>query len=229
MNLSMEYISALLPSLLGGMAETLKLFLMTLLFSLPLGLPIALGSISRFWPVKALCKLYVWLFRGTPLMLQLFFFYYGLGIIANDSGMLFLRLNRFPAVILTYTLNYAAYFAEIYRAGIQSIDRGQYEAAKTLGFTRGQTMSKIIIPQTIRRIIPPVSNETITLVKDTALANVIAVSELLKVAKDASNRDTNTTAYMLAAVGYLMITFLLTMLYRQLEKRFSRHEQEAVA
>lgn len=211
-----------------GLLETLKIFCFTLLLALPLGLPIALGSISRFFPIKWLCKLYVWVFRGTPLMLQLFFFYYGLGIMANTSGLFFLRFERFTAVILTFTLNYAAYFAEIYRAGIQSIDRGQYEAAKTLGFTRWQTMIKIIIPQAIRTIIPPVSNETITLVKDTALATVIAIPEMLKVAKDASNRDTNTTAYLLAAVCYLIITFLLTMLYRRLEKRFSRHEQGGV-
>ena len=228
MNLSPEYISALMPSLIRGIVETLKIFGLTLAIALPLGLPIALGSISRFWPVKILSKTYVWLFRGTPLMLQLFFIFYGLGIIAFQNNLLFLRFDRFPAVVITFSLNYAAYFAEIYRAGIQSIDRGQYEAAKTLGFTRGQTMMKIIIPQTIRRIIPPVSNETITLVKDTALANVIAVPELLKVAKDASNRDTNTTAYFLAAIGYLAVTFLLTIIYRQLERRFSRHEQEAV-
>lgn len=211
-----------------GLRETLLLFLLTLVFSLPLGLPIALGSISRVWPVRILCRIYVWLFRGTPLMLQLFFVYYGLGIIANNTGYLFLRLDRFPAAVVTFALNYAAYFAEIYRAGIQSIDRGQYEAAKTLGFSRTRTMFVIIIPQAIRRIIPPVSNETITLVKDTALANVIAVSELLKVAKDSANRDTNPTGYVLAAGIYLMITFVLTVVYLKLEKRFSRHEQEAV-
>ena len=227
-NLSYEYIATLTPALLAGLLETLKLFALTLLLSLPLGLPIALGSISRFKPLQLLCKFYVWLFRGTPLMLQLFFFYYGLGIIANTNNLLFLRFDRFPAAVLTFTLNYAAYFAEIYRAGIQSIDKGQYEAAKTLGFTREQTMLKIIIPQTIRRIIPPVSNETITLVKDTALVNVIAVQEMLKVAKDAANRDTDTTAFLLAAVGYLLVTFVLTMLSRYLERRFSRHEQEAV-
>jgi polar amino acid transport system permease protein len=223
-----EYAARLGPALGSGLIETLKLFIFTLLLALPIGLFIALGNISRIPPVKWLCKLYVWVFRGTPLMLQLFFFYYGLGIIANNSGLLFLRFDRFPAAILTFTLNYAAYFSEIFRAGIQSIDRGQYEAAKTLGFTRGQTMLRIIIPQTIRRIIPPVSNETITLVKDTALVNVISISELLKVAKDAANRDSNTTGYLLAAIVYLFITFLLTMVYRALEKRFSRHEQEAV-
>lgn len=227
-DLSFEYIATLFPGLLRGLRETLLLFVLTLVFSLPLGLPFALGSISRFWPIRIFCRIYVWLFRGTPLMLQLFFFYYGLGILANNTGYTLLRLNRFPAVVLTFALNYAAYFAEIYRAGIQSIDRGQYEAAKTLGFSRTRTMFKIIIPQTIRRIIPPVSNETITLVKDTALANVIAVPELLKVAKDASNRDTNPTAYLLAAAGYLIITFVLTVVYQKLEKRFSRHEQEAV-
>ncbi len=228
MNFSMEYVSTLWPALMRGLGETLAIFTLTLVLSLPLGLPIALGSISRFWPIRFLCRIYVWLFRGTPLMLQLFFFYYGLGIMANNSGWTFLRLGRFPAVIVTFALNYAAYFAEIYRAGIQSIDRGQYEAAKTLGFSRTRTMFRIIIPQTIRRIIPPISNETITLVKDTALANVIAVPELLKTAKDAANRDTNTTAYMLAAGCYLCITFILTIVYQKLEKRFSRHEQEAV-
>ena len=225
---SLDYVSVLWPALMRGLGETLLLFSLTLVFSLPLGLPFALGSISRFWPVRLLCRIYIWLFRGTPLMLQLFFFYYGLGIMANNADMTFLRLNRFPAVVLTFSLNYAAYFAEIYRAGIQSIDRGQYEAAKALGFTRTRTMFRIIIPQTIRRIIPPVSNETITLVKDTALANVIAVPELLKVAKDAANRDTNPTAYLLAACCYLAITFVLTVVYQRLEKRFSRHEQEAV-
>ncbi|MDR1612119.1 MAG: amino acid ABC transporter permease [Planctomycetota bacterium] len=211
-----------------GLKETLSIFCLTLVLSLPLGLVFALGSISKFWPFRFPCRVYVWLFRGTPLMLQLFFVYYGLGIVANRSGLLFLRLDRFPAVVITFALNYAAYFAEIYRAGIQSIDRGQYEAAKTLGFTRTRTMFRIIIPQAIRRIIPPVSNETITLVKDTALANVIAVSDMLKVAKDASNRDTTVTAYILAALIYLAITFVLTVVYQKLEQRFSRHEQEAV-
>ena len=173
-------------------------------------------------------RIYIWLFRGTPLMLQLCFFYYGLGYIAYANNLLFLRLDRFPAAVLTFTLNYAAYFAEIYRAGIQSIDRGQYEAAKSLGFTRTRTMFMIIIPQAIRRIVPPVSNETITLVKDTALVYVIALTELLKSAKDAANRDTNMTAFLLAAIGYLIMTFFLTALSQWLEKRFSRHERETV-
>jgi polar amino acid transport system permease protein len=227
-NLSREYVFVLWPALAHGAGQTLLDFLLTLILSLPLGLPVALGSISRLWPLRMLCRVYVWLFRGTPLMLQLFFFYYGLGIMAGQYDLPFLRLDRFPAVIVTFALNYAAYFAEIYRAGIQSIDRGQYEAAKTLGFTRTQTMFAIIIPQTLRRIIPPVCNETITLVKDTALATVIGVAELLKAARDASNRDTNPTPYFLAAAGYLAITFALTLVYQRLEKRFGRHEREAI-
>ncbi|MCL2000526.1 MAG: amino acid ABC transporter permease [Planctomycetes bacterium] len=226
--MSYEHISTIWPALRNGVWETLRLFCFTLILSLPLGLPIALGSISRFRPVRIMCRIYVWLFRGTPLLLQLFFIYYGLGIMAYNSGMMFLRLDRFPAAVITFALNYAAYFSEIYRAGIQSIDRGQYEAAKTLGFTRTSTMLKIIIPQTIRRVIPPVSNETITLVKDTALSNSIGVAELLMAARSAANRTTNTTAYLLAALCYLAITLVLTLVYQKLEKRFSRHEQEAV-
>ena len=207
---------------------TLRLFGWTLLLALPLGLPVALGSICRFWPIRAIFRVYVWLFRGTPLMLQLCFFFFGVGIIAKNTGLLFLRLDRFPAAVLTFSLNYAAYFSEIYRAGIQSIDRGQYEAAKSLGFSRSQTMFKIIIPQTIRRIMPPVANETITLVKDTALVYVIALPELMKAAKDAANFYTDTTAYFVAALCYLVITFVLTLVFQKLEKRFSRHEREAL-
>lgn len=225
MNLTSEYIVALLPALARGLGETLMIFGLTLIFALPCGLIVALCEISRLAPLRWLSKLYVWLFRGTPLLLQLFFVYYGLGIIGNNYNLPWLRLSRLMSAIVTFVLNYSAYLAEIYRAGIQSIDRGQYEAAQTLGFTRRQTMFLIIIPQAIRRIIPPVSNETITLVKDTALVNVIAVPELLKVAKDAANRDTNPAAYLMAAVVYLLITFVLTLIYQKLEHHFSKHER----
>ena len=228
MDLSWEYISMIWPSMQKGLWETLRLFVLTLVFSLPLGLPLALGSIARFWIVRLPFRIYVWLFRGTPLMLQLFFFYYGLGIIAQKYGLLFLRLDRVTAAVITFSLNYAAYFAEIYRAGIQSIDRGQYEAAKTLGFSRTRTMFAIIIPQTIRRIIPPICNETITLIKDTALVYVIALTELIKTAREAVNSDTTNTAFAMAAVMYLSATFILTVIYQRLEKRFSRHEREAL-
>lgn len=217
----LAYGGVLLPVLLKAALETLKIFALTLVMALPLGLPLSLAAMSRKKPVAFLAGAYIWLFRGTPLLLQLFFVYFGLpafGIV----------LDRFPAAITAFVLNYAAYFAEIYRGGIQSIDKGQYEAAKASGFSRWQTMRHIILPQTIRRIIPPVSNETITLVKDTALVAAISVPELLKTAKDAVNRDVNTTAYLFAAVIYLVLTFGLTMLSKKLEEHFSRHENRSI-
>ena len=220
--MNLEYIQAILPALLKGTWQTLQVFFLTLVLSLPLGLPFALGSISRFFSVRFLSKAYIWVFRGTPLMLQLFFVYYGLPIMFGPA----FRMENTVAAVLTFTMNYAAYFAEIYRAGVQSIDHGQHEAAKTLGFSRWQTMRIIIIPQTIARVIPPVSNEVITLIKDTALVTAIGVGELLKAAKDANNRDVNPTAFFIAAVIYLAITFLLTLLSQWCEKRFSRHERK---
>ncbi|MEG1011561.1 MAG: amino acid ABC transporter permease [Ruthenibacterium sp.] len=216
------YIQAILPALLKGTQQTLIVFFLTLIFSLPLGLPFALGSLARFAPIRWLSQIYIWIFRGTPLMLQLFFVYYGLPIMFGAS----FRMQNTTAAIATFTCNYAAYFAEIYRAGISSIDAGQHEAAKTLGFSRWQTMRMIILPQTIARVIPPISNEIITLVKDTALVTAIGVGELLKAAKDANNRDVNPTAFFVAAAIYLILTFGLTMLSQWSEKHFSRHERK---
>ena len=153
-------------------------------------------------------------------MLQLYFFCYGLpslGIVIAD---------RFTVAVITFALNYAAYFAEIYRAGIESIDRGQHEAAKSLGFSPWQTMRMIIIPQTIKRILPPVANETITLIKDTALVTAIGVAELLKAAKDAANRDVRPDAFFAVAIIYPVLTAVLTLILSKIEKRFSRHEKE---
>lgn len=216
--MDMVYIQNLLPILLKGTLQTIKLFIFTLCLALPIGLPFALGSISKFFIIKLLSKIYIWVFRGTPLMLQLFFIYFGL-------PMMGIKFDRETAAILTFILNYSAYFAEIYRAGIQSIDNGQHEAAKTLGYTKWQSMRYIIIPQTIKRIIPPVSNEAITLVKDTALVNAIGVTELLKTAKDAVNRDVDITAYFLAALVYLIFTFILTLISQQLERKYSIYEK----
>lgn len=213
-----QYTGLLMPALMKGMAITLELFVMTLVLSIPLGLPFAIGSMSRLWPVKALCKVYIWVFRGTPLMLQLFFFYFFLPMATGFT------LSSFPTAAITFVLNYGAYFAEIYRAGIESIDSGQYEAAQSLGLSKSRTMFGIILPQTVKRVLPPVSNEAITLVKDTALVSVIGVGELLKAAKSAVNRDVNVTAYAVAAAIYLVFTFVLTVISQGLEKKFSRHE-----
>lgn len=186
--------------------------------SLPLGLPIALGSNSRIKPLSWLCKIYVWIFRGTPLLLQLFFFYFFFPLVLN------IQMNVFFTVVLTYVLNYAAYFAEIYRGGINSIDRGQYEAAFALGISRRQTMTDIVMPQTMKAILPPVVNEAVTLVKDTALASTLPVIDLMKATNSAVNRTTDMTPFFFAAIIYLIMTFVLTIISGRLEKYFSRYD-----
>lgn len=214
-----DYVGIIMPTLLSGTIIMVELFLWTLVLSLPLGLPIALGSNSRFWPLKAFCRFYVFVFRGTPLLLQLYFFYFLLPIQFD------IRIPLFATAVITFVLNYAAYFAEIYRGGINGIDRGQYEAAKALGLSKMQTMFGIVLPQTMRIILPPVSNEAIVLVKDTALASAISLGELMKASKSAVNRDVNPTAYLAAAVIYLIFTFILTLISNKLEKCFTRYNQ----
>lgn len=218
----MEYILTILPSMLEGLKVTILLFVLTLGLSLPLGLPFALGSNSKLWPLKAFCKAYIFIFRGTPLLLQLFFFYYFLPI-SFDIGF-----DPFTTGVITFVLNYAAYLAEIYRGGINGIDKGQYEAAHALGLSKSQTLFGVIIPQTVRVVLPSISNEAIVLVKDTALISSITVMELLKSAKGAVNRDGTVTAYIVAAVLYLLLTFALTLVSNAIEKKYSKHtEQEA--
>jgi len=168
--------------MLGGTVITFKLFAFTLVMALPLGVVMAIARLSSLRFLNYFMQFYIWVFRGTPLLLQLLFIYYGLGIIG-------IQIDRFTAAVLSFVLNYSAYLAEIYRAGIQSIDRGQSEAADVLGLTRFQTMTRIILPQMIKRVLPPISNEVINLIKDTALVYAIGMSELLRVAKTASVRD----------------------------------------
>ena len=216
------YVGVILPALLEGTKVTVQLFAWTLILSLPLGLPIALGENSRFFPIRWICKTYVFVFRGTPLMLQLFFFYFFLPIAFN------LRLDVFMTSIVTFVLNYAAYFAEIYRGGINGIDKGQYEAAHALGLSRKQTMLGIILPQTFRIILPPVTNEAVTLIKDTALASAISLGELMKASKAAVNRDVEPFAYFAAAVIYLIFTFAVTLIAQKLEKHYSKYDQKEV-
>ena len=200
-----------LPFMQEGTVLTVELFVLTLILSLPLGLPIALGSNSRIKPLSWLCKIYVWIFRGTPLLLQLFFFYFFFPLVLN------FQMNVFFTVVLTYVLNYAAYFAEIYRGGNNSIDRGQYEAAFALGISRRQTMTDIVMPQTMKAILPPVVNEAVTLVKDTALASTLPVIDLMKATNSAVNRTTDMTPFFFAAIIYLIMTFVLTIISGRLE------------
>lgn len=215
---TLSYVGVLMPSLLLGAWYTLKLFVITLVLSLPLGLPFALGGNSRFRILRALCKTYIWIFRGTPLILQLFFFYFFIPITFG------VKFSAFTTATLTFVLNYAAYFAEIYRGGINSIDSGQYEAAHSLGLSKNQTTFGIILPQAMKCVLPPVSNEAIVLIKDTALVSVIGAGELMKASTAAVNRDVNTMAYLVAAIIYLLFTFLLTLLSSYLERRFSRYD-----
>lgn len=214
----MDKLMEFLPFMLEGSVLTIELFVLTLVISLPLGLPVALGSNSRIKPLSFICKVYVWIFRGTPLLLQLFFFYFFFPLVLN------IRMDAFVTVVLTYVLNYAAYFAEIYRGGINSVDRGQYEAAHALGLTKRQTTVDIVLPQTMKAILPPVVNEAITLVKDTALASTLPVIELMKATNSAVNRMTDMTPFFFAAIIYLIMTFVLTIIAGRLEKYFSRYD-----
>lgn len=217
----MQYILQILGPMLDGTLITLQMFFITIILSLPLGLMLALGRISRFRALKSSIGVYIWLFRGTPLMLQLLFVYYGLPFIPGVE----LSLSDFQAAILAFALNYAAYFAEIFRAGIQSIDRGQYEGARALGMTYNQLMRRIVLPQVIKRVLPPVSNETITLVKDTSLIYVLAMNDLLRTTRAIVQRDFNTTPFIVAGVFYLLMTLVLTWGFQKLEKRYAAYDE----
>lgn len=204
--------------MLEGTQVTLEIFFITLLLSLPIGLLAALGRISNFKPLSLLMEFYVWIMRGTPLMLQLLFVYFALplvGILLPDIG----------AALLAFVLNYAAYFCEIFRAGIQSISKGQYEAAKTLGMTYPQTMRRIIIPQMLKNVLPPISNETINLVKDTSLIYILAMNDLLRVARNIVQREFDMTPFVIAAVFYLTMTFVLTWAFKKLEAYYSKFDK----
>ncbi|MHC6180612.1 amino acid ABC transporter permease [Clostridium sp. JNZ X4-2] len=200
--------------ILKGSLITAELFFITAIFSVPLGCIVAVGKISKIKPLRALLSLYTWIFRGTPLLLQLFFAYFGLPVIG-------IRLSPLAAASIAFTINYAAYLAEIFRAGIESINKGQYEASKVLGMNYYQTMTKIIIPQTARNVLPPVCNESINLIKDSALVATIGVGDLLRAAKEVVTRDFTITPFIIAAVIYLIITSILVIAFRHLEKKYS--------
>ena len=210
---------ASLQTLLQEMGEaslsTLLIFFLTLLFSLPLGLLVAFGRRSRYKIISLPVRFYILIMRGTPLMLQLFFVFYGL------NPLFGIQPQRMQAAIIAFVLNYAAYFAEIYRGGIESIPEGQYEAGKVLGFTRAQTFFHIVLPQVVKRILPPMGNEFITLVKDTSLAQVIAVQELMHVTEKFASSSVWTIPFFVAAVFYLVMNGVVTRCFTVAEKKFS--------
>ena len=214
----MDYIISIIPQMLLGTVDTLRLFFITIVLAIPLGILLAFCRVSSFKILRNVVAAYVYVLRGTPLMLQLLFVYFGLPFIP----VIGIRLDDFPAAVLAFVLNYGAYFCEIFRAGIQAIPKGQYEAAKTLGMNYVQTMKRIILPQVFKIILPPVSNETITLVKDTSLIYVLAMNDLLRTTRNLVQRDFNIMPFVVASVFYLVMTLILTFGFNKLEKHFAR-------
>ncbi|MDR0568272.1 MAG: amino acid ABC transporter permease [Spirochaetaceae bacterium] len=227
----------MIGALLQGAGVSLEVFFLTLLFSLPLALPIAFGRMAKNKAVRAIITGYLLIMRGTPLILQLIFIYFApkylykflsdafSGAIAQEGFWEVLKFllsyNRFTAVIIAFSLNYAAYFAEIYRGGIEAVPKGQYEAAKVLGFTRSQTFGRIVLPQVVKRILPAAGNEVITLVKDTALAQVIGVAELFHAAQNAASREFSTMPIFAAGVFYFVMNWAVSLLFTLGEKKLS--------
>lgn len=214
-------IQMMLFQLVKGMLVSIEIFALTLLFSLPLGLVIAFGRMAKNVVVRSVTKAYISIMRGTPLMLQLFVIYFGPSILFKvkiGPGY------RFVAVIIAFSINYAAYFAEIYRSGIESMPVGQYEAAKVLGYGKGQTFFKIILPQVIKRILPAVTNEIITLVKDTSLAFAIAQVEMFTIAKQIAAKEATIMPLMIAGVFYYIFNLLVAFVMEKIEKAYAYYK-----
>lgn len=215
--MSLHYISEILPSLFQGAGLTLQLFFWTLIGSLPLGIVVSLGLTSNIRPLRWVLDLYVWLMRGTPLLLQLIFVFYGLPLV----GIVF---QRYDAAIFAFILNYGAYFAEIFRGGLQSIDNGQYESARVLRLSYWQTIRKIVIPQVVKIVLPSVGNEVINLVKDSSLVYVIGLGDLLRAGNVATSRDVTLVPLLLVGVIYLILVGICTYLLHKVEQRYSYYK-----
>ncbi len=214
-------LQTVIPTLCGGFLKTLEIFAVTLLGALPLGLIIAFGSMSRFIPLKALIRTIVWIVRGTPLMLQLLIIYYGPGILFDNNIWGGGANGRLTAALAAFIINYACYFSEIYRGGIESISKGQIEAGQVLGMTRSQIFFKIVFLQVIKRIVPPMSNEIITLVKDTSLARIIAVYELIWAGQTFIKGAAIIWPLFMTGIFYLAFSGILTLLFGYIEKKLS--------
>ena len=216
--MSVDYLLQIIGPMLEGAKNTILLFLIAIVVSIPLGFGITLLANSSIKLLSWLAHTFIYITRGTPLLLQLLFFCFGLPMLPIIGD--YLVFDRFVAAGLAFVLNYAAYFAEIFRGGLLSIDKGQHEAAQVLGLSKWQTMTKVIVPQMIRVALPSLANESITLVKDTALLYAVAVPELLHFAQTAVNRDFTITPFVLAGIIYLLMTLVLTLLFKGLERRF---------
>lgn len=216
--MSLDYLISILGPMLDGAQMTVLLFIVCIVVSIPLGFLLTLAVRSSFKPLSWLAQGYVYAMRGTPLLLQLLFICFGLPMIPGIGQ--YLVLDRFVAACLGFILNYAAYFAEIFRGGLLAIDKGQYEAAQVLGFNKWQMTTRIILPQMFRIALPAVANESVTLVKDTALLYAVAVPELLHFAETAVNRDFTIAPFVVAGVIYLLMTLILTAFFKWIERRF---------
>ena len=211
-------IMAMTTQLAEGFLVTVQIFVLTLLFSLPLGMLVAFGRMSRCKIIKLIAKLYISVMRGTPLMLQIIVVYFA------PYYMFRMKMGpgyRFPAVIIAFVINYAAYFAEIYRSGIESMPNGQYEAAQVLGYNKAQTFIRIILPQVIKRVLPSITNETITLVKDTSLAFTISIAEMFTVAKQIGAAQTSVMPLLAAGIFYYVFNLIVATVMEYIEKRLS--------
>lgn len=213
----MTYVGKILPSLLNGTKVTLWLFIITLILSIPLGVILSWGLRSHFKPLQWLLHGYVWLMRGTPLLLQLIFIFYGLPTI----GVVF---ERFTAAVVAFTLNYAAYFAEIFRGGLQAVSQDQREAAAVLGLSRWQSFRFIVWPQVIKIVLPSIGNEVINLIKDSSLVYVLGIGDLLRAGNVATARDVTLIPLILVGIIYLIMTAVLTFIQTKIEQRYSYYE-----
>ena len=216
-----DYLLKITPVIANGLGVTVSLFLIVLVLSVPFGVLAALLRLSPIGIVRKIMAFYVYIMRGTPLMLQILFIYYGLPFIPYVG----VQLDDTTAAVISFVLNYAAYLCEIFRGGIQSIPKGQYEGAKVLGFTYVQTMRKIILPQVIKRVLPPLANETINLLKDTSLVYILAMNDVLRITRGIVHRDFDTSAFIVAAIFYLIMTFVLTNIFNYLEKRYAVYDE----
>lgn len=212
-----SYFIILMPQVLEGLKVTLQIFLITLILSIPLGVLVAIGRASKIKFISKITGFYVLIMRGTPLLLQIVFIYFGL-------PSLNIVFERFPAAIIAFTLNYGAYFGEIFRAGIASVDYGQYEAADVLGLSKINTFFRIVLPQAFKTVLPPISNEVVTLVKDTALVYVIGLDELLRVGKIASNRDSSLVPLIIIGIVYLILIAILSKGLNKVERKYQYYK-----
>ena len=213
----MNYILTLVPQVLEGLKVTLEIFILTLVLSIPLGIIIGLMRTSKSIILSKLSGAYVLIMRGTPLLLQIIVIFFGLPLVG-------IKFERFPSAIIAFTLNYGAYFGEIFRAGIQSIDEGQVEAAEVLGITPKDTFFRIILPQAFKTVLPPVANEITTLVKDTSLVYIVGMDELLKIGKIASNRDVSLWPLIIVGIVYLIVIGILSKILKKVENRYNYYK-----